>query len=627
MRFMKKTLHRPLAIGAALSVLAFSVFAIVHPGLAQDAESQLAAVAAGGGLPTTNIAILIARIIRVFLGTLGIIFTVLIAYAGFIYMTAQGEVEKVKRATKMIKNGVIGMIICLSAFSITQFILNRLLEAASGAGGTQAIADQYSEPLSGSLGAGIIDSHYPERYALEIPRNTRIMVTFKEAINPADIISGYDTACETGASTCATDLNASNVLIYPTGSGETAALTATDAIVSINDDHTIFVFDPVDLLGSAAEDTNYTVALTNDIRKEATDTAAFTGNYSGGYEWTFEVSTEVDLTPPQVVSISPGNGDEEARNVTVAITFNEAMDPVAGTGTYDDADDSPFRNIEVTDVNGNNVEGTFSISDGYRTIEFTPVDACAEDPCGDPIYCLPGDDSLTVEAKAATLGDEPPQALSIGASFDGLVDASANSLDGDGDDTAEGPDTDSYLWVFTTTDEINDEVPVIESMSPGILEEFADADADVHVNFSLPMRSSTLNTTNISLWPDPWYEFWFSVSKTDVDTDLDGSNDYTTADIAHPTMVSHEDEGWNYYPVVTRGVKSTYQICMFPAYAPSAYDETDTACRGDSASNTGVTDDEPYCCNGASDDAACRTSGTDSNLNSVTVYDLPDTSD
>ena len=56
--------------------------------------------------------------------------------------------------------------------------------------------------------------------------------------------------------------------------------------------------------GRIAIPKNYTVKLTNSIKK-ADKTAAFTASNQDGYEWTFEVSTEVDLTPPKVVSVCP----------------------------------------------------------------------------------------------------------------------------------------------------------------------------------------------------------------------------------------------------------------------------------------------------------------------------------
>lgn len=617
MRFSKNSMRSRLAAGAAFGVLAVCVFFAAHPALAQSAASQLATSATAAGASTNSLPIIIAKVIRVFLGTLGIIFTCVVLYAGWIYMTAQGDDTKIKKAKDMIRNGVIGMVICVSAFTITTYILNSLLDNWAPGGSSGSVADQYSEPLSGSLGAGIIEAHYPERNAIDVPRNTRIMVTFKEPLNPADIISGYDTNPES------TDLNTANVLIYKTtdvDSRDTLSLAAEGVTVRMNETKTIFVFDPVELLGSSTDDTNYTVALLNDIRKED-DTAAFVGAYDDGYEWTFEVSTEVDLTPPQIVSVTPRESGTDARNITLSITFDEAMDPVAGTGTYlaesaaaGSATDT-FSNITVdstTTASGYHVDGTYAISNGYKTVEFTPTEACGVDPCGDTIYCLPAtddgsDDTLTITAKAANVSlTDAPQAEPIGVSFDGLVDAAANSLDGDEDGIGDGPDEDTREWTITITDEINNVVPYIMAMRPDIREEEATNDAPVTVDFSIPMRSSTLNTTNVSLWPDPWYEFWFTTGKTDF-LDGDGDTLYTTASIDHPTMVSIDDLGWAYDPVVMRDVKSAYQICMFPPDGPKANEDG----IGSSSNMCGPQAGTAYCCNGEPQDTACKTTYPD----------------
>lgn len=589
MRFFQTHMRTRIFAAALGCAAAFGFFALAHPALAQDAASQLAEVAEGGGLPTTSVFVIIARIIRVLLGTLGIVFTVVVLYAGFIYLSAQGNPDKIKVANKMLKNGIIGMILCMLSFSITQFVLSRLLGAAGLNGGIASIADQYGEPLSGSLGAGIVEAHYPERNAIDVPRNTRIMVTFKEPIDPSTVIAGFD------QNEASTGLNTDGVNIYPTASGESASLATDEVLVHVSEDRMTFSFDPVPLLGSSVSDVNYSVFLSPSILKD-NGTAAFTGNYGDGYLWTFEVSTEADLTPPQVVSVMPSRSPE-ARNTTIAITFNEAMDAVSSQGTYDGADGT-FLNIEVTEDGGAGarVPGTFAIGNGYRTVEFTPFDACGEDPCGDTIYCLPASANLSVRARAATLASEPPQAQPFGMTFDGLVDASANSLDGDGDDAAEGPGTDDYAWAFSTDASVNDDVPVITDIRPGVNGEFADQDADVEIDFSVPMRASTLSSSNVSLWPDPWYEFWFSVGKVDT-IGTDGEALSTSAYISHPTLVSPESLGWTYYPVVTEGVKSAYQICMYPAEGPN---ESGTG-------SCNVTESLPFCCNGVPSGTACVT--------------------
>ncbi len=618
MRFLRKLFSNRFTIGAVLFVLAFSVFGTMHPAFAQLDSSNLTDVRTASGLSTVSAPIIIARVIRVFLGTLGIIFTILVLWSGWIYMTAQGDDTKIKKAKDILRNGIIGMIICIFSYTITTYILNRILEAAGLGATSTSVLDGYTEPLSGSLGAGIIDSHYPERSALEIPRNTRIMVTFKEEIDPSTIIANYDSTIPYGGTAAdgiteqSTDILATSVLIYPTatdadptGTGDEVALTASEVSVSFNEAHTIFVFDPVELLGNAEDDTNYTVVLTDDINKVEADgdiSSAFVGSYSAGYEWTFEVSTEVDLTPPHVVSVIP-TSDEEDRNITVEITFNEAMDPVVGTGTYVTGSLSDdFSNIEVK-ADAVVEEGTYKISNGYKTIEFTPTDVCGEDPCGDPIYCLTGLAAITVDAYAATVDTaNAPQALSYdGVTYDGLMDAAANSLDGDDNGTAG----DDYpTWGFDTTNDIDDTVPVIEAVIPGIMEENFDNETDVSIDFSVTMQSSTINSSNISFWAAPWYEMWFSLGKTDTAA-TSSTDGYTTANISHPTLVDPDDDGvgYNYYPVITKDVKSSYQICMFPTSGLSD-DGGALDCDG-SGSASGTTSTAPYCCNGSAQSTAC----------------------
>lgn len=65
----------------------------------------------------------IGAVIRAALSLVGVIFLALMVYAGYLWMTAQGEEEKVDKAQKIIKTAIIGLIIVVSAYSITYFIV------------------------------------------------------------------------------------------------------------------------------------------------------------------------------------------------------------------------------------------------------------------------------------------------------------------------------------------------------------------------------------------------------------------------------------------------------------------------------------------------------------------------
>lgn len=66
---------------------------------------------------------LAAAIIKTAMELLGTIFLGLIIYAGYLWMTAGGESEKVDKAKKLIFQAVIGLIIVLAAYSITLFAI------------------------------------------------------------------------------------------------------------------------------------------------------------------------------------------------------------------------------------------------------------------------------------------------------------------------------------------------------------------------------------------------------------------------------------------------------------------------------------------------------------------------
>jgi len=83
------------------------------------------------GLGTADPRTMAAKIINVAMGFLGIIAVVIILIGGFKWMTAGGGEEKVEEATKMIKYGVIGLIIILASFAIAKMVINVLLTATT----------------------------------------------------------------------------------------------------------------------------------------------------------------------------------------------------------------------------------------------------------------------------------------------------------------------------------------------------------------------------------------------------------------------------------------------------------------------------------------------------------------
>lgn len=74
----------------------------------------------------SNLAAIIGGIVKAAIGTLGIIFVVLIVYAGFLWMTARGEEDKVTKAKDTIQRSVIGLVIVIAAYAIASFVISRV---------------------------------------------------------------------------------------------------------------------------------------------------------------------------------------------------------------------------------------------------------------------------------------------------------------------------------------------------------------------------------------------------------------------------------------------------------------------------------------------------------------------
>ena len=155
--------------------------------------------AAGTGLSAVNDPrVIAAKIIRIALGFLGIIAIGLIIYAGWLWMTADGQEEKIEKAKKILINAVIGLVIILSAFAIASFILSKLL-GATGAGGDGSICEpacgsgQYccnsscSNSPCGDIPPGggdsfSISSTVPRNLDTEVIRNAIIKIFFNRTI-------------------------------------------------------------------------------------------------------------------------------------------------------------------------------------------------------------------------------------------------------------------------------------------------------------------------------------------------------------------------------------------------------------------------------------------------------------
>ena len=75
------------------------------------------------GIGSDDISIRAGQIIKSILGFIGVVFLVYTLIGGFMWMTAGGNSQRVSDGVSYIKNGVIGIVIILSAYAITNFVI------------------------------------------------------------------------------------------------------------------------------------------------------------------------------------------------------------------------------------------------------------------------------------------------------------------------------------------------------------------------------------------------------------------------------------------------------------------------------------------------------------------------
>lgn len=443
----------------------------------------------GGG----DIREIAGKIINVILGLLGIISFGLVLYGGFLIMTSAGNEDKVAQGKKVLTNAVVGLVIIMSTFAIVRFIFKSLADTfGTSSGVTDSDAPQpffASYVGTGGLGS-IIKDHYPRPNQVDVPRNTKIAVTFAEPILPSSLITNSNNTCwskwggntpvkiapdacmkgpdgadlayygdcfdpdnnginwETDCDRVRTDA----VQVFPkeqvTSTTKTLAEMSALAVYDAEGKATIFTFRPLQPLGSDSKNVWHTVKLVGGSSKNVgikrlDGTDIFPQQFlSKFYTWNFETNTTLDLTPPHVVSTRPRAGQTIARNIIVQLSFNEAVDPSVTQGVLDT--NSAFTNIIF---GSKDIKGEWRISNGYRTLEFISALECGQNSCGEKMYCLPvsncNSNDLNCEAdysalvRTAALANATENTF-VAQPFTGVNDMAGNALDNGPENKPDG---------------------------------------------------------------------------------------------------------------------------------------------------------------------------------------------
>lgn len=88
------------------------------------------------GDSSTHLSDSIEGIINAIVASLGIVAVVVMIVGGVNYMTSAGDTAKVEKAKKTILYGLIGLVICVLAFAITNWVIGAVDNSIKCEGGT-----------------------------------------------------------------------------------------------------------------------------------------------------------------------------------------------------------------------------------------------------------------------------------------------------------------------------------------------------------------------------------------------------------------------------------------------------------------------------------------------------------
>lgn len=92
-------------------------------------ETARAGKLIGPGVPSFGPATIAGQVVGYLLAFVGVIFFIFVLYGGFMWMTAAGADEKIKKAISIIRSSLIGLLVIFLSYILTQLVLTRILEA------------------------------------------------------------------------------------------------------------------------------------------------------------------------------------------------------------------------------------------------------------------------------------------------------------------------------------------------------------------------------------------------------------------------------------------------------------------------------------------------------------------
>lgn len=377
----------------------------------------------------------IISVINWSMGILALIAVIIIIVGGVIWMLSRGEEEKITQAKAFLRNGLIGLVIVLSAWGVAVYVLNLLLDFTDAQAGYDTPDD---ETRYGDDSPFYVDHTNPSDGDTEVTLCHIVAATFSFPLNedsvtddtfkvwiPSDATTNPDGGLGDGQ-TCSEGVQCKSGVCSDSNRCDGDQLAGS---FDFSESSEAAVFYPVE---DYYQNTKYQAELTTAVEGIDPETGAVYTLSSGDAKriFTFTTGTETDEIPPKVDVVSvtpyPGDGDTEiCLNPTLQASFSESLDPASpddqNVWLYSDLVSGPsdaldVQNIHLTSIGGND-DDTIVTSPELELSTFTEY--------GLNLYSGNNDGSGTFP--------------------DAIYDTCGNPLSGDFDDEMEGSPIDDFV--------------------------------------------------------------------------------------------------------------------------------------------------------------------------------------
>jgi cysteine-rich repeat protein len=295
-----------LALSLGVGVL------FAHPTLAGDFED----FARTAGFSTQDdIIVIIARLIRTAITMVGVVAVVFIIFGGFMWMTAGGNPDRLKKAKSILTNAIIGLLIVFSSFAIVQFVLNSLVDATSSTI-TQTDSVPYTF-LDSSGGPSLFYLQSVNTDCASALQNLELQFVFSKNINKTTVGSGIVVSKVNGGKVAGTfDVSGRRVTFTPS-----SACTAPNA--------TLFCFDAL---------TPYQIQINQSVLKSSSG-SSLTCNTTYPCNFSFTTGSGVDTHTPVVGMDTPDDGQSLYAGAIALLQSNTSDDTGVSTTDFYVVDD------------------------------------------------------------------------------------------------------------------------------------------------------------------------------------------------------------------------------------------------------------------------------------------------